>query len=88
MLFKDGKSRYQRGDWDGVCVPYDSYSAIGLTHGYTQPYGRNLSEFKQSRAARKRGYVSTDFWYNLNAKRYTPEYVAAEKERVRKLLES
>lgn len=86
-LFKDGQSRYQRGDWYGVCVPRDSVDIIELTHGYAQPYGRNLLGFKQSRAARKRGHVCTDTFYNMGKNLYTPEYIARRKEQVRKILE-
>lgn len=63
-LFKDGRTRFQQGDWYGVCVDRDSVDTIGLTHGYMQPYGRNLGAFVMSRAARKRGFTTTDWMYN------------------------
>jgi len=69
-LFEDGKHRWQRGDGDGIIfATSDEAWSYALEHGYTKRYGRNLTGFKQSRAARKRGYVATDFFYILRANR-------------------
>lgn len=56
----------QYGEADGMEVAsHDEATRIGLERGYLQPYGRNTTGFKQSRAARKRGYVCSDVFYNM-----------------------
>jgi len=68
-LFADGKHRWQRGEGDGIVfATSDEAWAYALEHGYTKRYSRNLTGFKQSRAARKRGYVATDFFYKMREK--------------------
>ena len=68
-LFADGKHRWQRGEGDGIVfATSDEAWSYALEHGYTKRYSRNLTGFKQSRAARKRGYVATDFFYKMREK--------------------
>ena len=68
-LFEDGKHRWQRGEGDGIIfATSDEAWSYALEHGYTKRYGRNVTGFKQSRAARKRGYVATDFFYKMREK--------------------
>jgi hypothetical protein len=63
-LFKDGKHRVQKGQLWGLAVR-DSQVAdtLALLYGYVQKYSRNSTHFVQSRAARRRGYVTSDVWY-------------------------
>lgn len=67
-LFKDGQSRFLHGQLNGKAVAdSDEADALGLLYGYTRRYGRNSSGFVMSRAARKRGYKTTDRTYNYRA---------------------
>lgn len=59
-LFANRQSRLIYGDQNGRIVnSYREAREIGLDTGYLQPHSRNLLSFQQSRAARKRGHVST-----------------------------
>ena len=37
--------------------------ALGLLHGYLQPYSRNMGRFVASRASKRRGIVAQDYVY-------------------------
>lgn len=62
--------RFQKGQLHGYSVTgtYDERRAeaqrLELLYGYAQYYGRNTCGFVMSRAARKRGYKTTDGMYN------------------------
>ena len=65
-LFADGRFRFLRGQLDGMMFADkfgDDYQRICLTYGYLKMYGRNTCNFVMSRAARKRGYRTTDGMY-------------------------
>ncbi len=64
-LFKDGKGRTQKGDCYDVIMTHAEHDAKGLEHGYTKLFTRNYGKFVMSRAARKRGYQTDDYFYNL-----------------------
>lgn len=67
----DGKPvGYLRGTLAGVTVATrEEVEKLGLLYGYTNYYGRNSCGFVMSRAARKRGYTTTDGMYNRAVKR-------------------
>lgn len=62
-------ARYQRGQLDGLLLTgtYDEREAeakrLMVLYGYDQWHGRNTCGFVMSRAARKRGYTTTDRMY-------------------------
>jgi len=58
------------GQLDGKLVGSQSEAdRLGVLHGILVRHGRNSGSFVQSRAARKRGYVATDWRYLRNAAR-------------------
>jgi hypothetical protein len=74
--FKDGKFRIQYASLNGMNFPerFDSgYDRICLEHGFLKLYGRNTCKFVMSRAARKRGYKTTDWMYLGRVKRHAEE---------------
>jgi hypothetical protein len=77
-LFRDGRCRFQKGDHHGrPVVDQDEATRIGLDHGYLQPYGRNTTGFVMSRAARRRGFTTTDYLYQSRAARHqSPQHGA------------
>lgn len=54
-----------QGTLNGVTVAtLKEARELGLVYGYTKYYGRNTCGFVMSKAARKRGYVTTNGQYN------------------------
>ncbi len=51
----------------GNVMPIEDAHQLDQETGRATPYGRNVVEFVQSRAARRRGFVSTDRIYNRRA---------------------
>lgn len=79
-MFKDGRFRLFKGQLYGVSVlrvDYDKDHAeirrLFLLYGYCQWYSRNSCGFVMSRAARKRGYTTTNWMYNSSKERYENE---------------
>jgi hypothetical protein len=74
--FKDGKFRMQYASLNGMTFPtrFDNgYDKVCLEHGFLKLYGRNTCKFIMSRAARKRGYTTTDWMYLGRVKRHAEE---------------
>jgi hypothetical protein len=73
--FKDRQFRVQYGQLNGTMVGgnYNARNAeidrLGLMYGYLKPYSRNTCEFVMSRAARRRGHVTTNWMYLERAAR-------------------
>lgn len=71
--FKDGKFRIQYASLNGMTFKErygEAYQAVCLEHGFLKRYGRNVCGFVMSRAARKRGYTTTDWMYLGRVKRH------------------
>lgn len=78
---KDNQYRIKSGQLDGVNVKTsEEAEALKLLYGYTKYYSRNTIKFVMSRAARKRGYKTTDRMYCDRVKD-TPRYIARKKAR-------
>ncbi len=72
--FKDGsKVKFLHGQLDGMMFKRDDPQRVRLCllYGYLKPYGRNTCSFVMSRAARKRGYKTTDGMYTRAERRYS-----------------
>ena len=60
-----------KGQLYGVHVPTkEEVTRLGLLYGYIMPVSRNSKKFVMTRAARRRGYLSTDVGYNRKAMAY------------------
>lgn len=69
--FKDGKFRIMNGQLDGLTLQTrEEVNALQLLYGYIQPYSRNSVHFVMTRAARKRGYTTTDWMYTSRQQRH------------------
>lgn len=66
-----GKMKFVKVDGYGEILTYEQITARNLERGYSTRYGRNVCGFRQSRAARKRGYVCTHWSYLLDVKYHT-----------------
>jgi hypothetical protein len=63
---KDGLPLMAHGDVHGLVVKdQDEADRIALERGLLKRYGRNTCKFVQSRAARKRGHVTDDFFFKI-----------------------
>lgn len=62
------------GDYDTRRKEMDR---LMLLYGYSKYYGRNVCKFVMSRAARKRGYTTTD-WMYLSAKKRAADRLAGK----------
>lgn len=63
-----GVGRMVDGQLSGVIVKtYEEASRLGLLYGYLQPFGRNTMKWVMSRAARRRGYTTTNPSYHGRA---------------------
>jgi len=78
---RPGVRAIQRGTIYGLSIDlgdfdrnHDEYARLGLLYGYTQYHGRNTGRFVMSRAARKRGYTTTDRAYNHRVVLGKPTY--------------
>lgn len=63
-------SRFLNPEEYGKLMTYDEAEQLDRLHGRTHPYCRNSCNFVQSRAARKRGIVSQDYFYNRRVEEY------------------
>jgi len=64
-----GRGRILRTSlWGKTFASSEEHSAECLRLGFSHYYGRNSVEFVMSRAARKRGLTTNDYYYNARAK--------------------
>lgn len=78
---REGKMLHgQFGRYPGRPVACDGEAdRLGLEHGYIQRYGRNLTRFVMSRAARKRGLVSPCHFYKMSQEYHRVRLLTASK---------
>ena len=59
----------------GSFMTKEEMKSLDIETGRVEPHFKNSIKFVQSRAARRRGYISTDYFYNEKAKDPTGENI-------------
>lgn len=77
--FKDGVMRFMYGQLHGKMFPmvegyHKEVEDLFRLYGYSKYYGRNTCKFVMSRAARKRGYTTTDWMYLSSVVRHKEKW--------------